>query len=263
MNRPIAAPVLQRFVVQGVILLLAAACLLASPRASANPQTFSGDLVQIKVSDDLTPDILVKPSTASGPADPYVRQYYCDGCWTSVLHVDGTVFSGSYASQQPFTPVRNVVMGGEGWTTISTTVAVGTTGLQLTQLITHVDGERAVTKEWRLSNTGSTAYTGLRFFHGGDAYFGGDDFAWGYHDAASGKVYLRNSDAANWGLMSFQANPATPAASFFEGDYIQSLQHAIDGQLPGTVNPSWHDAGVAGFAWKLMRPQLAASLFRR
>ena len=68
-----------------------------------------------------------------------------------------------------------------------------------------------------ITNSGSTTYTGVRFYHGGDTFFGGDDLSFGFYDPVKRMVYIRNNDFASWGIMGFYASPSTPASRYFEG----------------------------------------------
>jgi|GEM_PF-5446808 len=92
---------------RGRCALLAAAFSLVSalgfaPAASAADQTYTGDLIKMTVQDDGTPNIEVKPSTAAGPGDPYVYQYFGQYAWGNVLWVDGG--AGREASRR--SPIR-------------------------------------------------------------------------------------------------------------------------------------------------------------
>ena len=67
-------------------ILVGCAVFLAMGNVSAAyavTQTYSGDVIQIVITDTAAPDIKVKPST--DPSGPYVTQYYGDSSWGSVV----------------------------------------------------------------------------------------------------------------------------------------------------------------------------------
>ena len=144
-----------------------------------------------------------------------------------------------------FTPVSNTkssLSGGGG--RIVTVVDLGTSGVRMTQTFTHNTGDRFVSKRWVITNRGSTTYTGVRMYHGGDTYFGGEDSAFGFYDPVKRMVYIRNADFARWGIMGFYASPSTPASHYYEGQYSTGNSYATSrANLPNTVDPSYLDAG--------------------
>lgn len=235
---------------------LAAACVMGSVTvATAAEITYDGDQLQIVMTDTGMPTIRVKPSTAAGPADPYVGQYYEDEemgttSWGSVIWLYSAESSSSYSAGYQsagatFVPVSNTTETVPGGTAIVNVVDLGTSGVRLTQRFTHLTGDRFVTKQWTITNNGSTTFTGVRHYHGGDTYFGGEDHAFGFWDASKGMVYVRNMTFADWGLMGFYADPATPSSRYVEAEY-----HAADAgpeagaDLSDTVeNSDFVDAG--------------------
>lgn len=218
-----------------------------SASASAATQTYSGNPIQMIITDTARPGMWVVASTV---ATPYVYQYFSDDAWGSVIHLSSnnttTSYSTGYQSaDSTMTPISNTktaLAGGGG--KIVTVVALGTSGVRMTQTFTHNAGERFVSKRWVITNTGSTTYTGARFYHGGDTYFGGSDSAYGFYDPSKHMVYIRNNDFTNWGIMGSYASPSTPASHYYEGQYNTGNGYASGRQnLPDTVNPSYLDAG--------------------
>jgi hypothetical protein len=200
------------------------------------------------VDDNGRPQMWIKPST--NPAGPYVYQYYGQSAWGSVVHLTSTVATTSYSTgyqsaNSTMTPVSNTktaLAGGGG--KIVTVVMLGSSGVRLTQTFTHNAGDRFVSKRWVLTNTGSTPYTNVRLYHGGDTYFGGVDSAYGFYDAAKKMVYIRNNDFTNWGIMGFYASPSTPSTRYYEGQYSVGNSYARNRTArPNTVDPSYLDAG--------------------
>jgi hypothetical protein len=249
-GRPRCSPTLQRVGRHASRALLAAATallVLAPLPALAQTRTVEGDLVRMVVDQLGRPAIYVKPSTATGPSDPFIRQYYNPNAWGNLIWVDGGTagrFSSGYLSSTGTTvPVSNTVQPVPGGSSIVTVVDLGATGLRLTQTFTYINGTRYVTKDWTIENHGGVTRTDLRFFHGGDTYFGDDDAAYGFYDAANSMVYIRNQDTDNWGIMGFYANPLTPAGRYFEGHYSTGNSQASGGQLSNTVDANYVDAG--------------------
>ncbi len=233
-----------------LIALLGAALLLLlamAPAAQAVTQTYNGDVVQMIISDTSAPNINVKPSTHTLPGDLYVRQYYGGSSWGSVVWLNNGGTWSSYGSGyvvsglSAVSNVTNVVPGG---IEIVTVVNLGASGVQMTQRFTHLTGDRFVSKEWIITNNGATSFSGARFYHGGDSYFGGVDSAYGFYDPSKSMVYVRNNDYTNWGIMGFYANPATPADRYYEGYYYTGRNYAgARTDLPNTVDASFRDAG--------------------
>ena len=184
--------------------------------ALAATQTYNGTPVQIIVNDLGAPTLTAKPSTRQQPTDPYIAQYCCGTTnpqgWGSALWLQNSAGTWSSAGSgyllSGFTAVSNTTVVSGTSTEIVTVVNAGSSGVRVTQRIRHVAGDRFVTKEWSIENTGSTSYQAARFYHGGDTMFGGDDSASGFYDASKSMVYIRNNAFADWGIMGFYANPA-------------------------------------------------------
>lgn len=256
------------------LALIGSAFAVLSLSVSAASQVYNGDLVQIAVGDGGSLSISdssctgtapisagggwtatnacgihVKSPTASAAGDPYVIQYLS---WGSVVHFDDGASTLKYqspfsaTSATTFTPVSNTTNLVAGGGNVVSVADLGSTGLRWTQTISHVTGTRYVLKRWVLQNTHATkTYTNLKFFHGGDTYFGGEDTAYGFYDAGSGAVYLRNSSFATWGVMRYFGTPSTPANRYYEGNYSSVWSNIDGGTLPNTVDASFHDAGYA------------------
>jgi len=215
--------------------------------AFAVTQTYSGEPIQMVVSDTAQPEMWVKASTE---ATPYVYQYYAQRAWGSVIHLTSnntttTYNAGYFGGSNVFTPVSNTkssLSGGGG--RVVTVVDLGTSGVRMTQTFTHYTGDRFVSKRWVITNRGSRTYTGVRMYHGGDTYFGGDDRSSGFYDPVKKMVYIRNADFARWGIMGFYASPSTPAHHYYEGQYSTGNSYASSrADLPDTVDPTYLDAG--------------------
>ena len=111
---------------------------------------------------------------------------------------------------------------------VVTTVAhVGTSGLQVTQTVSYVNGRKYFDLDWTIKNNSSSPIT-FDFFHAADLYFpdGGDGY--GYYHAGSGSVGGYDQD---W-YISFV--PQTPA-TFYQEAYYATIWDAIGScQTPGS-----------------------------
>lgn len=203
------------------------------------------NILEIAVQDNATPAIWVQQPNGR------VYQYYGESDWGSVIWLNGTDatarYTTGYAGSIEVTPVSNVLTGsgtsGDPWT-ITTVVDLGATGVQMTQTITYADGDRTIGKKFTLTNTSGSTFNDVRFFHGGDTYFGGSDSARSWWDEANSMIYVNNNDFTNQGIMGFYANPATPASHHFGGHFAMGNTQAVTtGRLDDTADSNYLDAG--------------------
>ncbi len=242
---------LKRALERGIVmLLLVVSSLVAVTTAQAATQLVVGNPIRISVADNGSPAISVKHPTTG----VYTIQYFYgidapSADWGSVIWLAGTDTNYKYAMHSgiggvPLTPISNITTVDGATSTITTVVDLGSTGIRVTQKFIYTEGDRFVSKEWYLANTGGTTYNDLRFFHGGDSFFGGEDSAYSFYDAANSMVYLRNDNYTDWGIMGFYANPATPASHYYSGQYGNGLTQAgTNALLNDTVDGSYRDAG--------------------
>ena len=201
--------------------------------------------LEICVDDTGTPSVWVDQSGVR------TYQYYSESSWGSAIWLDGAnnaqLYSTNYTPGTVLTPVSNVVSGAGTASdpfVITNVTDLGASGVRMTQRFTYVNGDRAFTKSWVLENTGATTFNDLRFFHGGDTYFGGDDNARSWYDTELKMVYVTNPTFTDTGYMGFYANPATPFAHYYAGYYYDGYTYASsDGELPDTADSSFQDAG--------------------
>ncbi|MDQ2640480.1 MAG: NEW3 domain-containing protein [Pseudomonadota bacterium] len=176
-------------------------------------------------------------------------QYYGQYSWGSAIRIGNTSgdrYHTGYFSGTLLTPVSNTTTGSGTAADpyiITTVAALGTSGVRFTQRFRYVNGDRYFTKVWILENTGAQTFSDLRFFHGGDTYFGGDDSARSWYDATLRMVYVNNSGFSNSGYMAFYANPLTPLSHYFSGQYSTGRSQVINGALNDSFNSSFLDAG--------------------
>jgi len=187
-------------------------------------------------------------------------QYYQsddnESSWGSVLVLDGGSESfPTYVSEEIsdwmsfpddrweyFTPVSHGKV--DAWT-IRTVYRAGDSGVEITQTIAYTNGSSYYRKSWVIKNNSDRTYTDVRFTHGGDAYFGGDDESLGHWDPSLRMVYLTNPDPAITGIMGFYGASSSPADHYYEGSYSDVFDYMSLGQLPDTVRDDYHDSGYA------------------
>ncbi|AMN47677.1 hypothetical protein ACG33_11315 [Steroidobacter denitrificans] len=178
------------------------------------------------------------------------QQYYSGHSWGSLVWLDGLNtsmrFGSGYLGGTPWSTQSNTTTGTGAANdpyVITTIADLGATNVRFTQKISYVNGDRSIRKTWSFENTGETTFDDLRFFHGGDTYFGGQDSARSWYDSGNAMVYVTNSDFTNSGYMGFYPNPATPAARYFSGRYSTGRTQAMAGELSNTADSSFLDAG--------------------
>lgn len=126
------------------------------------------------------------------------------------------------------------------------TVWASETGLELRQTISYSPGDLYVKKRWELTSSASASLSNLRFYHGGDTYFGGYDSSRSWWDPDLRILYLTNSEFSESGIMGVYTNPATPADGFMAGDWEDTVNAVWDGtSLPNAANSDYIDAGYA------------------
>ncbi len=199
--------------------------------------------LEICVQDNGTPGVWVQQPSGRR------YQYYGEYGWGSAIRLGnsaGQTYSTTYFSGSPTIPVSNTRTGSGTAADpyiITTVVALGTSDVTLTQRFRYVDGDRNFGKSWTFANTGTTTHEDLRFFHGGDTYFGGDDSARSWYDDALRMVYVNNSSFSDSGYMAFYANPLTPISHYFAGSYSTGRNQVNAGALDDTYNSAFLDAG--------------------
>ena len=201
-------------------------------------QTIDNGIVKMTVTPTGRPKAYVWNSSS------WVKQYYGEDSWCTLLWLDGENYTSGYRGDTEFTPVSNAVEILDGGKRVVTVYDAGETGVRVTQTFTIMDGDRFVTKDWKIDNIGESIFDSVRLYHGGDTYFGGEDSASSYYDATKSMIYVRNNEFTDWGIMGFFANPATPAGHYFGGHYSTGNGYAVDNEnLPDTADDEFLDAG--------------------
>ncbi|MFC1896694.1 hypothetical protein ACFL0Q_08585 [Thermodesulfobacteriota bacterium] len=189
-------------------------------------------------------------NTGCTPETPCLtRQYYSEYATYSVLFLGGASpprFGTDYLASGPdlFVPVTHTMP--DPWT-IVTVFNAGDTGVQTTQTVSYVNGNAYYRIEWQIANNGGQTFTDVRFFHGGDTYFAGDDSSIGHYDPLLNMVYLTNPDLSVSGIMGLYGGVGSAADYYREGYFGSEVADVVwnIGQLDNQVRNDYHDAGYA------------------
>jgi hypothetical protein len=168
---------------------------------------------------------------------------------------DGSAASNS--AWVPWTPVSQSGVGGSGTPsdpyTVTTTVAAGTTGLQVSETYQYVAGSRAYSFRITVINTTATLRN-VDLYHAADCYLAGSDFGYGFFDASNGGVFCTESANNNPAGRVLGFAPGSTPARYIESFFNTVWQRTDGTDYPNTVEPdTFQDNGV-GLQWKLTVP---------
>ncbi len=211
----------------------------------------SGEPVEIIEGDPLIIAVGSWGSLATWVCQPsgITMQYFNEGAWGTNVWLNGDDDSSHYSSAyygNNFTLVSNTLV--DPWT-VETVWNLGTKA-ELKQIVTYNDGDYYYKKRWELTNTSGGDLSDLRFFHGGDTYFGGIDSARSWWDSIKKMVYVNNANFSDSGIMGFYGASTTPTDHFFGGHYSTGNGYASDKTfVPAPPNPVVADPpGLPDFA---------------
>ena len=91
-------------------------------------------------------------------------------------------------------------------------------------------GSRMIDQTWTITNNTNSPISGARLIAGGDTYFAGDDWGYGYWDPVQGACVYRDDTS---GLMAF--TPVTPVNQYFIGGFSSGRSEARSGELSNFV----------------------------
>ena len=175
-------------------------------------------------------------------------QYYQGVSWGTNVWLNGTDAARHYVTRY-YDTINRLTAGSQSLTleddvwTVTTVMGLGSDA-ELAQVVTYRDGNRYYRFHWELTNLKDTELTDLRFIHGGDTYFGGQDNARSWWNADRSMVYINNSSFLTSGIMGFYGSQATPPEHYFGGQYITGVVQAkSSARLDDTVDSSYVDAG--------------------
>ncbi|MBT3224134.1 MAG: hypothetical protein HN348_34130, partial [Proteobacteria bacterium] len=156
-------------------------------------------------------------------------QYYSEDSWGTNIWLNGKNddyhYSTDYFDGNDVTPnSHSITQNGDEWEVV--TIVDLDELAQLKQVITYRSGDLYYKMRWELTNTGGESFNDVRFFHGGDTYFGGDDDARSWWNADQNMIYVNNLTFSTSGIMGFYGAPATPANHYFGGYYSTSNDQA-------------------------------------
>lgn len=157
-----------------------------------------------------------------------------------------------------YIPISNTLSGSgtaESPWTITTIVAVGTTGVRLESTTRYINGRNEIDMTTRIINEDVQTQT-LALFHAGDLYlqFPGNqpDFGYGTRRASTGAIGATTSS----GDRAFLFEPIEPVASAYQEAFYRTIWNAIgrNGErgtgFNNTFRTDYHDA-AAGLQWNL------------
>jgi len=245
------------------VLSLAGTLVVAgAPPALAASITSGGPLTRVEIS-----PVLNCAVSYLGDVEP---QFFGDTACATLLAVNGTLFGpasipfgGAAAPRTPYTPVSQSAVTGIGTTddpyTIVTVVALGTSGLRITQADSYVVGQEAYRTDVTVSNLGTNAETAI-LYRAGDCYLQNSDFGFGRVDPVTGAVAcVAGEDDGHGntvpGSRIEQWVPLSPGSHYMEGFY-DTVWARIGAQLgfPDTCACANHLDNGAGLSWGIAIP---------
>ena len=162
-----------------------------SVRAGQSHKILSaGPLTRIEITNDLNCAV-----DHTGDTDP---EFFGDTACGSLVAVGGTLYGpaaipagGSASPRTPYSPVSQTDVLGSGTIgdpyRIVTVVALGTTGLQLTETDSYVVGQETYRTDVQIASSAGTSVDAI-LYRAGDCFLQNSDFGFGAADAATGAV---------------------------------------------------------------------------
>jgi PKD repeat protein len=157
----------------------------------------------------------------------------------------------------PFTPDAQFVDGSGTASSpyrVSTAVAVGDTGLNVTQTDTYVNGSDKYDSRLLITNTSSQPQT-VVLSHGADCYLGDDDRGYGYIDATNGGIFCtKNANNSPAGRVEGFV-PVEGSSQHLETHYSSNWRAIASGQpLPDTCDCTTYQDNGAAISWTVTIP---------
>lgn len=229
----------------------------------ATVTVINGNPLRVNVGSDHSFQIFNASIPGTGQIFPSSNEL-ADFGW--ILRVDNTLYTPDFGSRASattslgttvnFTQVGVSPVTGNGSAATPFTVMVsGRAGptLELTQVISYVNGENFFRKQLRISNTGAVAAQ-VRVFLGADLYLASSDAGRSRYLSASGSVGGSTCEGVSppYNILLI---PQSPAATAYTADGFSSVWSQIgSGNLPSTVSTfSCIDNGAA-LQWNLDIP---------
>ena len=223
----------------------------------------AGPLTRIEITNDL--NCAVDHTGDSAP------EFYGDTACGSLVAVGGTLYgpadipAGESASPRtPFTPVSQTGVLGSGTVgdpyRIVTVVAIGTTGLQLTETDAYVVGQETYRTDVQIASSAGTPLDAI-LYRAGDCYLQNSDRGFGAADGATGAVSCVagvDDGTGNFvpGTRIEQWYPLSAGSSYYESFY-SSVWAKIGSRTPfanSCEQCSIYTDNGAGLSWNVTIP---------
>jgi uncharacterized repeat protein (TIGR01451 family) len=241
---------------------VALALICAQPAAAADI-TSPGPLTRINITTDLNCQVTRSDDTA-----PEFFGGFPGACGTLVA-TGGTLFGpatipagGAASPRTPYTPVSQSAVTGTGTAAnpfrVVTVVALGTTGLRVTETDTYVTGDESYRTDVQVSNTSTTAHTAI-VYRAGDCFLQDSDRGFGRVDGSAISCVAAadpSNPSAGPGTRIEQFFPISPGSSYLH-DNFSAVWAAIGARtpFPNQCNQcaTFQDNG-AGLSWSITVP---------
>jgi hypothetical protein len=125
-------------------------------------------------------------------------------------------------------------------------LSTGTSTLEVTQLISYVNGRNYFQLDWTMTNRGGSQSC-FKLYHAADIYFANSDYGYGYYDSGSRSV--GGYDEGRTWFMVFA--PITQPDRYREAYYDSIWEDIESGRdLDNTINSEYLDNGI-GLQWNV------------
>jgi hypothetical protein len=232
-----------------IILLLAATSLAEAvpPEQPPNAISISGSPLRIEVGSNFSIQAYhqnYEQGAAYGDADsgPF---WYIDGQTygpNMPAHGGSAAFTMNELNWVDHRGPSGSGAQGDPWRVETTgQLSTGTSNLDVTQLVSYVNGRNYFQLDWTMTNSGGSQ-TCFKFYHAADIYFADSDYGYGYYDTGSGSVggYDENR---TW-FMVFA--PITRPDRYREAHYDSIWDNVRTGtDLDNTIDNQHLDNGIA------------------
>ncbi len=128
---------------------------------------------------------------------------------------------------------------------VETVLTAGAT-MTVKQTVYYVNGDNYATFRWDVLST--TAYTGVKLFHGTDVFNNGQDYGYGAFNNACGSMSVGSPQTGTNFYQEFIPITAAPVSAYQEATFGTIWTAMRAGAFNNTVDISWHDAAM-GLQW--------------
>ena len=231
-----------------VVLLLATSSAQALPsQQPPNVITISGSPLRIEVGSNFS-------------IQPYHQKYTIGAAYGSAdsgpfWYIDGQTYGPNmeaYGSSASFSmnelawldhrgPSGSGTQGDPFRVQTSGQLSSATANLDVTQLVSYVNGRNYFQLDWTMTNRGG-AQTCFKFYHAADIYFADSDLGYGYYDGGSGSVGGYDQNRTWFMVFAPITRPDRYREAAFEGIW-GNVEGGAD--LDNTINDQHLDNGIA------------------